>query len=474
MQKLIDTVSSFYATGVEPQAKTFKVGFGQYQDRVMVIYPQTPSRLVYVWADPPYLAWSDPTEMVTDGADCPPSAHMDSDGNIYLIYTRQSSLNLMELKLTFSQGGWTTGAANTVCNLGENYFPSVIKDSTGRLWISWTYYNPDTERYYVNSKTSQDDGATWGTGPSDPGVCLTNGTGSCYCQLLFQAPYVRCFFSDDSTLLAYRSHHIQSSGWDPQQDIYSGSQVDDCFCADLSTDSRVGILFPGTSALLYKEFDGNNWTGVFTVDACAPKSVAIRFLNETPYVFFAKETGNGQNQLFYSYMDNSSFVSPLIFEAGQKTFDELLCYDDSASGPYADRTIQAADLTPADVFHPVSGGLVKDAADALYMGMEARFNLARIILSTPGMGGEVKWQYWNGQTWTDFVPQSGDYHLDSEQKTIVLWPDLNSAPLDWQMCSVNGSSLFWVRVPVVTSFAAAPVGSQITAISQAEDLKVII
>ncbi|MCK4223929.1 MAG: hypothetical protein KAX39_02035 [candidate division Zixibacteria bacterium] len=473
MQKLIDTISSFYATGIQPQAKIFKVSFGQYLDRVIIIYPKTPSQLVYVWSDPPYLSWSDPTDIATDSADYPPSAYMDSDGNIYVVYTQQISLNLLELKMSFSQGSWSLGTVNTVCNVGENYFPSITKDSLGRLWVSWTYYDSGTERYFVHAKNSQDDGATWGTGPSDPGTCLTNGTSSCYSQLLFQSPYIHCFYSDDSTLLAYRSHELQAAGWDSQQTIYSGSTIDDNFCADLSSDNKVGIVFPGTSSLLYKEYDGNNWSGVFTVDNNTPLSLAIKFLDNIPYVFFAKNIGTGQNQLFYSYKDGSSFVSPLSFEPGQKPFDKVFCYDDSAVTKYSDRTTQASDSTPADVFHPTSGGLVKDTDDAFYVGMDVKFNLTKIILSTAGIGGEVKWQYFNGESWSDFVPQSGSYHLDSQDKTVILWQDLNSVPLDWQRCPVNGVSEFWLRILVTTAFATTPVGTQITAVPEAKYLKVI-
>ena len=473
MQKLIDTVSSFYATGIQPQAKIFTVSFGQYQDRVIVIYPQTPNRLVYVWADPPYLSWSDPTEIAIDSADYPPSAFMDSDGNIYVVYTQQTSLNLLELKMSFSQGNWSLGTVNTVCNVGENYFPGIIKDSTDRLWISWTYYDSGAERYFVHAKTSQDDGATWGSGPSDPGTALTSGTGSCYSQLLFQSPYIHCFYSDDSTLLAYRSHEIQAAGWDSQQTIYSGSTIDDNFCADLSSDNKVGIVFLGISSLLYKEFDGNNWSGVFTVDTNLPESPAIHFLDNLPYVLFARNIGTGQNQLFYSYKDGSSFVSPVSFEPGQKPFDKVFCYDDSATTKFSDRTSEASDSTPADVFHPSSGGLVKNTDDAFYVGMDVKFNLTKIILSTAGIGGEVKWQYWDGESWTEFVPQSGSYHLNSEDKTVILWQDLNSAPSDWQGCPVNGVSEFWIKILVITTFTTAPIGTQITAVPEAKYLKVI-
>jgi hypothetical protein len=273
--------------------------------------------------------------------------------------------------------------------------------------------------------------------------------------------------------LAYRSHELQAAGWDSQQTIYSGSTIDDNFCADLSADNKVGILFPGTSSLLYKEFDGNNWSGVFAVDTCVPESVAIKFLDNIPYAFFAKNVGTGQNQLLYSYKDGSSFVSPEFFESGQKVFDKVFCYDDSAVTKYYDRTTQASDSTPADVFHPTSGALVKNTDDASFLGMDVKFNLTKIILSTAGIGGEVKWQYWNGESWSDFVPQSGNYHLDSQDKTVILWQDLNSVPSDWQRCPVNGVSEFWIKILVTTAFATAPVGTQITAVPEAKYIKAL-
>jgi hypothetical protein len=472
MQKLIDTVSSFYATGLQPQAKIFMVSFGQYQDRAVIIYPKTPSQLVYVWADPPYLVWSEPEEIVSDSADYPPSGCMDADGNIYLVYTQQSSLDLLELKMTFTQGSWSVGTINTVCSVGQNYFPSILKDSIDRLWISWTHYDLPTERYYVHVKTSQDDGSTWGTGPSDPGPSLTGGDGSCFSQLLFQPPYIRCFYSDDSTLLAYRSHELEAATWDPQQTIYSGSQIDDNFRADLSPDHKVGIVFPGISAVLYKEFDGNNWSGIFSVANCLPESVGVRFLDDVPYVFFAKNVGSHQNQLFFCYKEDSSFTSPVPYEPGQKAFDRAFCYDASASAKYSDRTAEASDSNPADVFHPTSGGLVKDTGDALYLGMDARFNLVRTILSTAGIGGDVAWQYWDGESWTDFVPVSGSYNLDSQEKTIILWQDLNSVPVTQQRCLVNGVSEFWIRIMVTTPYATAPVGTQVTAVPEVRHLQV--
>ncbi len=473
MQKLIDTVNSYYATGIQPQAKLFKVRSGQYQGRVMVIYPKTPNQLVYVWADPPYESWSDPHDLVTDGADYPCSAYMDSNGHVYLVYTQQTSLALLELKMTFSSGTWSVGEANTVCNLGQNYYPSIVIDSINRLWISWTYYDSAEERYFVHAKSSTNDGATWGSGPSDPGTALTNGSASCYSQLIFQSPWVHCFYSDDSTLLAYRSFELSGAVWSSQQAIYSGSTIDDDFHADLSSDQKVGIVFPGSSSLLYKEFDGSNWSGVFIVDENLPVSPSLKFFDITPFVFFAKNIGGEQNEVLYSYKEGSSFATPSPFEEGQKPFETLFCYDHSATEKYADLTSEASDTTAADVYHPASSALVKDTGDAFYVGMDRKFNLARMILSTAGITGQVSWQYWNGESWTGFVPFSGAYHLDSLDNMVVLWEDLSSAPSDWQQCPVNGASKFWVRALVTTDFTTAPVGTQITAVPEAKYLNAI-
>ena len=471
MQKLIDTVNSYYATGIHPQAKLFKVPAGQYQDRVVIICPKTANLLVYVWSDPPYLSWSEPVSLVTDSADYPASAFMDSTGNIYLVYTQQTSLCLLERKLSFSQGSWSLGVVNTVCNVGLSYFPQIIKDTMNRLWVSWTYYDQSAECYFIQVKTSQDDGDTWGSGPSDPGPTLTNGSTSCFSQLLLHSSFVRCFYSNGSTLLAFRSRGLQSSEWDSQQTIYSGSSIDDNFCADLSADNKVGIIFPGTSSLLYREFDGNSWSGLYTVDSSQPSSLTIRFLDNVPYVFFAKSIGDGQNQVFCTYQEGSSFTTPIAFEPGQKPFDQVICYDDSAGSKYNDKTIPASDSNPADVFHPTSGSLIKDSEDALYLGMDVKFNLVRIILSTVGVSGAVKWQVWNGETWSDFVPDSGSYHLDLPEKTVILWQDLNSAPSDWQICPVNGVNKFWIRILVTTPFVTPPVGTQITAVPEIKFLK---
>jgi len=94
------------------------------------------------------------------------------------------------------------------------------------------------------------------------------------------------------------------------------------------------------------------------------------------------------------------------------------------------------------------------------------------ILSTGGTIGTVEWQYWNGSSWQDFTPYSGAYHFTGNF-IVYLWEDLYSCPSDWQIKSVNGETKYWVRAKTATPFNVAPVGSQITAISDADYINVV-
>ncbi|MCI0531014.1 MAG: hypothetical protein L0Y74_03580 [candidate division Zixibacteria bacterium] len=466
MQKLIDTVTSQFATGLPHQSKVFQIPGGKYAGRVIIIYPQDSSTLVFRWADFPYQNWSAAEEIAADSADFPAGAFMDEDYNIYVAYTEQTSLDLDFVKLTFSNGVWTVGSAITIVQSDGNYYPSLCADSLGKIYCSWTLFNSGDSRYHIHAKTSLDGGSTWGTGPTDTGTELSGGdSASSYSALIFLPEYAFCIYTEGETLLTYRRRHINAGVWDSEVSLYSGSDLDSNFCVALSDDRRMGVAFKADDSLLYKEYDGNLWSGLKTVDDVLPVSLNLQFQGKVAYLIFARAVGTGQNQLLYSFLDGADFSTPVALNPGSQTFDEVLCYDKSAVTQFSDKTAEAANSTAGDVFHPTSGGLVKDIDDALYLGMDARFNLTSLILSTIGAGGVIAWQYWNGSSWEDFVPSSGAFNLTTSPRSVVLWQDLDSAPADWQKSVIGASSRFWLRLIVITDYSTAPVGSQVTALT---------
>lgn len=469
MQKLVDSSSSFYATGISPQAKIFKINSGQYTDRVIAVYPQSAGTIVFRWSDPPYTNWSSATNIVADSGDYPAEAYIDSNFNVYVIYTKTTSLNLAEVKLVFSGGGWSVGSVNTICNQGENYYPSLYKDALNRLWIAWNYYDTVNQYHYIQTKRSSDDGVTWGSGPSDLGTALNIASDfPCYAQLVFLSPRVYCLFTDDRDKLVYCYIQLDTMVWSDQITVYSGPIINDQFHIAVSSDGKLGIVFAGTNSLLYKEFDKINWSDVFTVDSAVGISPCIKFCSTIPYVFYSKNIGTNQDILLYSYKSGSYFETPQPMNSACKTFDKLLCYDHSATTKYNDKTVSASNTTPADVFHSTSNALIKDTDDCLYLGMNSKFNLCRMILSTAGISGQVVWEYWNGSQWYGFIPSSGACHLESTNQLVILWQDNNSIPSDWQQCAVNSELRFWVRIRVTTSYATAPIGTQITAVAESK------
>ena len=67
--------------------------------------------------------------------------------------------------------------------------------------------------------------------------------------------------------------------------------------------------------------------------------------------------------------------------------------------------------------------------------------------------------------WQTFVPADGVSDLSANDSMITLWNDYDSLPANWQKVSVDGVSLFWVRIDVTTPFTTAPIGGQLTAAS---------
>ena len=151
----------------------------------------------------------------------------------------------------------------------------------------------------------------------------------------------------------------------------------------------------------------------------------------------------------------------------------MLLYSSGAAGQYQDKSTAAANTSTGDIFHSESQGLLDSVDDCLYLGRQSKFFSVSIILSTPGIGGNVVWEYYNGTQWSAFTPDSGDYHFDSNDTLVYLWQDSISIPSNWQTNLVNGQSAYWVRARVTLGFSVNPIGSQIIAAVKCDDLSLV-
>ncbi len=459
MEKKITATTGSFGLGHPPGTKLFKVPSGEYAGRMLALMQTAAAELAYAYADAPYTSWSSPVTIAADSADLPFDGVMDGDGNVHLVYSEQTTEYLVSRKLTFTGGVWNVGSKVTVYNGGISRYPSLTRESGGTLWVSWTRVNGSL--HYVHAKSSTDGGTTWGGGASDSGEQLTSGGSSAYSKILIRQTNVSVVYTNGGLNLSHRSRPLSGGSWTAEETIVDSTGLDFHFDAACASNGILGVVFDD-GELKYREHDGTSWGSLVTLDADGGDSPQLLFNDSVPAVVYLSSLASEQNLFKYTTRESGSFSTPEELDSAAKQFDAVLLYH-ATTATYADLTTAAGDASTADVYHPDSNALARDSHDVVYLGMEHPFRHITWRLSTAGSGGTVVYSYWDGTNWQAFTPAGGNYHLDATEKQLLLWEDDAALPNDWQKKTIDGKTLFWVKVEVDTAFGTAPVGSRITA-----------
>lgn len=463
MQSLIDNSTAFYGGGNTEARRQFKLRAGPYNGRKLVVYQSDAAVIKCRFADAPYTDWSEPLTVTENSADFPCSGCLDSDGNVYVVYTVQGTLNLAMRKLSFSSGVWTVGDESIIYNAKANYYASIVKDSTGRLHACWICIDTETGVHSTHHKRSTSDGAVWGTGPGDPGTVLGESAASSFCVAVYAEPYVYCHYTESGTTLIARRLLDGASIWDEPVVVYSGVYLNDRLGVGISeSQSLVGVVFEANFKLWYAECNSSGWGGVFAIASLTSTAPLLLYSGEIPYVLYGIEIGPGQIELRCRHRSGVGFAPEELLAPEHSRFAAVYLYDDDGSPKFHNRTLESASTTIADVVATDSHALMSAVDDALYLGANTPFASLNVQLATAGSGGVVVWEYFSDSGWKAFTPESGAYHFDQLSQKLRLWQDSASAPVDWQKCAVETRSHFWLRARVTTAFTTAPVASQIT------------
>ena len=95
--------------------------------------------------------------------------------------------------------------------------------------------------------------------------------------------------------------------------------------------------------------------------------------------------------------------------------------------------------------------------DEFYVGYINKFS--RITVDSTGgvsgTGGQGKWEYWNGVAWTEVsgLDDGSNVFKASVGVNIVTW----DTPIDLTQLSVNGSTLYWIRLRLTSGYSTNPV-----------------
>jgi hypothetical protein len=415
---------------------------------------------VLTYADPPYLSWSTPTNVAIDAADSSFDTVMESDGSIHLVYTENGTSYLVTRPFTFANGQWTPGLKSVVYDGGIAQYPSVAIDEEGNLWVAFTRTVGAIK--YLHIKSSSDKGATWGTGSADAGVQLTAGASSVYARLVVAPDFLHVVYTEADWDILIRTKPTSTGSWDTAYTI-AGSDVSGTgFDVALSNSGLLGIVFQ-RNELQYREFDGNIWSALQTLDANGGSSPRLQFQGDLPIVSYLSEVGTGGRRVpKFVTRTSGLFDSPALLDSRTGPFSRLLLYSDSAQF-YHDSTSTAATDNVGDVYHPATNAILSQSGDRVFLGMADRFRIINITLATAGSGGSVNYSYWDGMLWKTFDPHSGTFHFDAADRTLALWTDYSAIPNDWQQSVIDGTRLYWIKVETITDFTTGPVGTRLDA-----------
>ncbi len=295
MLRKIAASTAAYGGGAPQQERMFVVGSGPYQGRTAVLYLKTSNHLVMIWSDPPLSSWSSEITVASDIADYPASCHMDPSGNIYLVYTVQTSLDLAFRKLTFSNGSWEIGDPVIIYDSDANYFPSIFKDDWGQLWVSWTRESGGIR--YIHSNRSTSDGDSWGGGSADPGQQLNTGSTYAFGRLSFMSPYMFCVYTNGDDGLFFRRRALDALLWNSEEGIYSGFGIVQTFDCRVSPDKKIGVAFVEGSDLRFKEFDGSSWSGAYFVDDSCDVGPRLLYSQSKPVIVYGRTSAAEETDL---------------------------------------------------------------------------------------------------------------------------------------------------------------------------------
>lgn len=465
MYKFIENVTAQTPTGLAPQRKLFRLKSGPYAGRLVLLYAKSANEIALRWTNDPYGDWTSPQTIISDSSDYPFSAVIDSDGHIYIAYTKQTVLSAVFVKLTFSAGNWVAGTPAIICNSGPCHYLAIARMSANEMWCAYAYYNSGLGVYSIRSKVSYDLGVTWGSGPADSGQQISEqGSDMPYVCLIQVGANLFAVYSQARSNLYFRLRIGPAGDWEDPVHIATADYIDHNFDCGSSPDHKLGIAFCPSliNRIYFREYDGVAMSGLQEAAQYRGRSPQVAYLMNKAHIFFARSVGNDFWIPDCAIKDGANFNNSEMF-SGVGQFDKVLLYSESASAHFADKTVEAISECSADIYHPQSYALVSSSGDCLYMGKVDKFFCAAVVLSNAGSGGSVVWEYFDGGDWIGFTPLSGAYQFNQPSQIITFWDDTESVPPSWQACAVNSEYMYWIRARVVNQYSLPPVGSQILA-----------
>ena len=134
-------------------------------------------------------------------------------------------------------------------------------------------------------------------------------------------------------------------------------------------------------------------------------------------------------------LDSSQFAA--TFQRPQGSSPRILFWD---GGALSDNTIKA--LMPGNTWTGISA-----PTQDLYIGRGlSKFSAVNVSLASPGMGYDLRLDYWNGSAYIPLTAEDNDLVDETNNLTVLDGKISFTAPDDWAPGDAAGQTRYWVRL----------------------------
>ncbi|KKS17283.1 MAG: hypothetical protein UU72_C0004G0022 [candidate division WWE3 bacterium GW2011_GWB1_41_6] len=344
-------------------------------------------------------------------------------------------------------------------------------------------FSDDNYQYYMRTRTDTDPAGQW----SDPPTRITPHADG---GNLYGTDFKALGTSSGNILMVYKQYYYNpeirftyynGATWSLPVTLFYNTPLDRNFeeygqLIDLATDdTNVWVFSYDTSQLTSKEYTNRDWLGttgqgILSYKKGVPPFTSSDFdANATPVISY-----NGFFDNVWTFDSSATTYSNKTSEAMSKgepsqiwryTNSTYTDYDQysidmepyfSRAWTYASGAFTDATYNVAQAGSPSASTLMTSTGDILYLGNDKQIDSVGWTLSTPGAGGTVEWEYWNGASWSSLsLISSNNINLTGNGDIIF------TVPGDWVTTTLgsDNSAKYYIRARATGNYSTPPVES---------------
>ncbi len=402
---------------------------------------------------------------------------MAPNNDIYVVHSKNgdsvsagADVGFLKLQYQPLSDNWRVERSSVVydANASTAGYNGVVMRDGASLWAAYRYRSGS--EFSIVVKHSPDNGFTWNDaitadlpGPDADETAVFAHFGNRLALIYYHQNLDfkwRWRFDNDAPNL-----------WQPSELIYhvtSALPSKSAYSVVVDNQERIHLVF-NSNGIRHTQFDGILWQNPIVLADQLGTYPSLLTDGNRLWAVWERSVGSSQDQIeskeYHPETASWDLLPRRLSDPSEAIPSAAWCYS-AFYNSLSNVTTAAGNTKSGDVKHAVTTKMIQDYDDAVYIGQPMPFDYLRAQLSVGGIGGAVTWEYWNGTVWVSFAPQSGAYNF-AKSGSVQLWPNVATAPVDWQAASVGGSDfLYYVRARVTTPFSTPPVGTQLTSVKQ--------